>query len=199
MPMKLLWVVVAFLSGAVPFSLLVGFKAMHLDIRTYGDKNPGASNVWRAGGRGWAAFALLLDFLKGAIPVGIANYLLYIDGLPLAAIALAPIAGHAFSPFLHWRGGKALAVSFGAWSGLSAWQVPSIFGVLLALWLLLLLPEGWAVMAGILTLLPVLILLPSPSSWIVVWLGMAGLLAWTHRADLRRTARLRLAIRRGQG
>lgn len=197
--MNLLWLFLAFLSGAVPFSLLVGYKALRVDIRAFGDKNPGSSNVWRAGGRGWAVVALLLDFLKGAVPVGIANYVLDIDGFPLATIALAPIAGHAFSPFLGWRGGKALAVSFGTWSGLSLWLVPSIWGVLLAIWLLLLMPEGWAVMIGLLTLLPALILLQSPATWVLVWLGMAGLLAWTHQADLRRSPRWRCSVRHKQG
>ncbi len=115
-----LWVFGAFLIGALPLSVWVGSLALGVDVRAFGDGNPGATNVYRAGGRMTAFFALFLDFLKGALPVGTAAYVAGINFPLLAAISLAPVAGHAFSPFLRWRGGKAVAVTFGIWAGLTA-------------------------------------------------------------------------------
>ncbi|MCB9419122.1 MAG: glycerol-3-phosphate acyltransferase [Ardenticatenaceae bacterium] len=179
-----LWILLSFLSGALPLSVWLGRLALGVDIRDFGDGNPGAANVWRAGGTGWGWLAILLDFFKGAIPVGLAHFVVGVDGWWLTAVALAPILGHAFSPFLRFRGGKALAVTFGIWSGLSLWLVPMVLGLLFALWFYLLKPEGWAVMAGSVCLLIVLLFLPALPVWLAVWLGMVLIFAWTHRVDL---------------
>ena len=90
---NLLWVVFAFICGSLPFSVWVGRLALHEDVREFGDGNPGASNVFRAGGKGWGVLAILLDGFKGAIPVGLANYEAGLDGWAITAVALAPILG----------------------------------------------------------------------------------------------------------
>lgn len=108
-----LWVLFGFILGALPFSVGVGNWALKKDIRAAGDHNPGATNVLRAGGVGWYALALILDISKGALPVGWAAHLAGISGGALIPIALAPPLGHAFSPFLGGRGGKAVAAAFG--------------------------------------------------------------------------------------
>lgn len=166
-------------------SVWVGKLALGVDICTFGDGNPGATNVFRAGGKRWGIVALLLDFLKGAIPVTIANFGLGIEGWVLAAIALAPIAGHAHSPFLGGRGGKALAVTFGIWTGLSLFVVPILLGALLAVWVYFLKPEGWAVLAGGISLLAILLGMGAPPVWAAACVGMITILAWTHRRDLQ--------------
>ena len=127
----LLWLAFAFFCGSLPFSVWLGKIALGKDIRHFGDANPGAANVFRAGSQGWGWIAILLDILKGALPVGLANFGAGITGWPLAAIALAPVAGHAFSPFLRFKGGKAIAVSLGIWCGLTLYQVPLVLGLLL--------------------------------------------------------------------
>lgn len=186
-----LWIIFAFFCGALPLSVWLGRLALGVDITQYGDGNPGAANVWRAGGGRWGMLAVLLDFLKGAIPVGLAHYAAGLAGWSLAAVAIAPILGHAFSPFMGFHGGKALAVTFGVWTGLSLWLVPLILGALFGLYLWLLKPEGWSVMAGAFSLLLVLaIFFPDPV-WLGVWAGMTTILAWKHRQDLRQKPQLR--------
>jgi glycerol-3-phosphate acyltransferase PlsY len=138
---------------------------------------------------------MLLDFLKGAIPVGILNYVIGLEDWLLVTVALAPILGHAFSPFLRFRGGKGLAVTFGIWSGLSLWLVPLLLGMLCAIWIWLLTVEGWAVMVASVCLLILLFALQSDLVWMRVWLGMAFLLGWTHRTDLTRRPRFRFRSR----
>lgn len=195
----IIWTIIAFIAGSLPLSLWLGRLALGVDIRAYGDGNPGAANVWRAGGPYWGILAILLDSFKGLIPVALANFLVGLDDWALVPVALAPIAGHAFSPFLRFHGGKALAVTFGVWTGLSIWLVPTILGLSFALWLSLLRPEGWAVLAGSLTLLAALFILPTPASWLAVWLGMALIFAWTHSDDLRQKPSFRRASRGTRG
>jgi hypothetical protein len=97
-----LWFIIAFLCGSVPFSVWVG-RLAGKNIRQYGDGNPGATNAWKAGGAFWGGAAAILDFAKGAIPVLLANYVVGLEGYSLAAVALAPLLGHAYSPFLRFR------------------------------------------------------------------------------------------------
>ena len=191
----------AFTAGALPFSLWVGRIALGKDIRTYGDANPGATNVLRAGGKGAAALALLLDFLKGALPVSLAHFQWHFTGWSLIVIALLPILGHAFSPFLRGRGGKAVATSGGIWCGLTIWEGPTIGGLLLSLTTYLLGANGWAVMTTLSGMVLYVLLTPAwwnglaarPNPSIIAAVGLFNLLilGWKHRSDLAKLPRLR--------
>ena len=85
-----IWTLLAFLSGAVPYSVLIGRWVGKVDIRTVGDHNPGATNVMRALDKRWFAAAFLLDTLKGAVPVGLAWFVFHIVGWGILPVALAP-------------------------------------------------------------------------------------------------------------
>ncbi len=190
------WIVLAFLMGSLPLSLWLGKIALQTDIRNYGDGNPGAANVWRAGGKGWGLLAAVLDVLKGALPVGLANFVVGLESWALVAVALAPLLGHAYSPFLRFRGGKSIAVTIGIWAGLTLWVVPTVLGVAFGLWLAILVVEGWAVLVGMLTLLVFLLLTRAEPAFFAVWLGNVVLLTWKHRADYHRSPRLSKGILR---
>ena len=192
----LAWVMLAFLAGSLPFSVWIGALVLRTDIRRHGDGNPGATNVLRSGGKKWGAVALLLDSHKGAIPVGLAFFGAGLAGWPLVAVALAPVAGHAFSPFLRFRGGKAVAVTFGIWSGLTLWQVPTILGLLLGAWFALVANSGWVVLLAMLSLLLYLGLAGADPTLLAVWLGNSLVLAWKHRSELARQSELRPWLRK---
>ena len=179
------WFLVAFLSGSLPLSLWLGKIVLGVDIRDYGDGNPGAANVWRAGGKWWGLLAILLDGFKGLIPVALANFRVGIEGFWLVAIALAPVFGHTFSPFLHFRGGKALSTTFGIWCGLTLWLGPTVLGLALALGLAVFVVPGWAVLFGTLVLFVAILLAGADPLLLSVWLGNTGILLWTHMNDLR--------------
>ena len=190
------WVLLGFVAGSLPFSLWIGQRILGRDIRTVGDGNPGATNVLRAGGRGPAALALLLDVLKGALPVGMAYLGAGITTAWLIPIALAPVVGHAFSPLLAGRGGKAVATSLGIWTGLTAWEGPTVGGLALLVGVKLLGSNGRAVLFALLVLLTYFLV--TPPTWngymlrlplqllLPIWLGNLLIVAWKHRADLRR-------------
>lgn len=187
----LLWIVIGFVSGSLPFSVWVGRLALRTDIRRYGDRNPGASNVIRAGGWTWGALALLLDYFKGAIPVGVAHFFVGLSGWSLVAVALAPVLGHAYSPFLNFRGGKAVAATFGIWTGLTLGEIPILLGLLLGVWFAVVATSGWAVMLAMLSLLLYLLFFHLDPVLLTVWVGNTLLLAWKHRAELGQTPDLR--------
>lgn len=190
----LAWLFIAFLSGSIPFSPLLGRLALRQDIRTYGDGNPGSTNVFKAGGRWVGVAALLLDGFKGALPVGLAYWGDVLRGPWLVAVALAPVLGHAFSPFLRGRGGKAVATTFGIWAGLTGPEAPIVLGCLLAAWFLALDNSGWALALTMLCFLGHLLNYRPDPALIGLWAGNAALLAWKYRADLGRAPRLRAAL-----
>jgi len=127
MTMILLYSLLFFFIGAIPFSYLLG-KLFNLDITRFGDKNPGAYNAFSAGGIKLGLPSLLMDFLKGAVPVFLYKNQITEMDFTIIPVSIAPVLGHAFSPFLRFKGGKAIAVSFGIWAGLTTYQAPMIIG-----------------------------------------------------------------------
>lgn len=195
-----IWTALSFLAGSLPFSYWLGKLALHEDIRDYGDTNPGATNVLRAGGWAWGGAALLLDYLKGALPVGLAYFAFGMQDWRIVPITLAAPLGHAFSPFLRFRGGKAVAATAGIWSGLTLWEAPTVGGLLLAVWYAIVDVDGWAVMLMVVSFLIYLLLTRDvPAPWLAIWAGNTLLLAWTHREDLSQPPGLRPWIARRLG
>lgn len=187
------FVLFAFFCGSIPFSVWIGRFALNKNIQEYGDKNPGASNVLRAGGMKWGMLALMLDISKGAAPVGMAAQIFGITGLPQVLIAVAPPLGHAFSPFLGFRGGKAIATTFGMWIGLSLWEIPSVAMLMLVFWFMALTSSGWAVMFTMISVLVYMVLTAAPSTWFMVWGINLLLLIYKHRRDLTTRPHLKMS------
>jgi acyl phosphate:glycerol-3-phosphate acyltransferase len=144
----ILLAITAFIIGAIPFSVIIGRKALKKDIRQYGDHNPGAANVFRAGGQKSGLAAVMLDIVKG-IPAVFVSHAIF--GLPDASsifIALCAILGHAYSPFLHWHGGKAVAVTFGAMIGLPHYETLFAFIVFVLIGFFFIEIDAWKIIFG---------------------------------------------------
>jgi glycerol-3-phosphate acyltransferase PlsY len=127
------WIIAGLVLGSLPFPYLIGRVFLHTDIRRYGDGAPGASNVARAGSKALYGVAALLDAFKGTVPVWLAQVLSGIAGWELAAVAVAPVLGHALTPFLKFRGGMGVATTFGVWLGLTGWVGPVVMGICAAI------------------------------------------------------------------
>lgn len=182
----------AFVSGSFPFSTWLGKLLLGVDVRQYGDGNPGAANVFRSGSKSIGLLALILDVSKAAVPVGLSYYNMGIRGIPMYLIAIAPILGHVFSPFLRFHGGKAIAASLGVWIGLTVWKASLVGVVGTVLGIMLMTSSGWAVMLGLaMILLALLLWMPDPLL-LMVWVSETLILGWTHRYDLRQKPVLRL-------
>ena len=104
-------VVFGYLLGSVPFGLVIA-RARGVDIRQRGSGNIGATNVARNLGKKLGVLVLLLDALKGALPV-IGATLLGLEPLVICAVGWAAIVGHCFPVWLGFRGGKGVATSLG--------------------------------------------------------------------------------------
>lgn len=188
MQYQFFWVVFAFLCGMLPLSYWLGKLFLKVDIRQYGDGNPGGTNVWKAGGRWWGILAILLDGFKGLIPVSLAIYSGGVEGWWIFPVSLAPILGHVFSPIMKFRGGKALATTFGVWTALTLYLVPMIFGIALGLWLWILKKEGWAILAGLSSVLVFLLFLNFDPILVSTWVANSAILIWRYSANIRESS-----------
>ncbi len=118
-----------FLSGSVMYSFLIA-KALGVDLGKFRDGNPGSSNLWRAKGWKYGLTALLLDYFKGIFPAFLFVHFGLLNNPHLIALVVsAGVMGHAFSPWLKFKGGKAVATTFGAWSVLTKWEAPTLLGL----------------------------------------------------------------------
>jgi glycerol-3-phosphate acyltransferase PlsY len=192
----ILWTIIGFLSGSMPFSYWLGKLFLHIDIRQYGDGNPGAANAWRAGKYRVGLPALILDYLKGAIPVGLAKYVFGVSGFELIPVALSPVLGHAFSPFLRFHGGKAVASTFGIWTGLTLWEGPTVLGISLEISFLLQKVDAWSVIISMIGLLIYTFLRQYDSFILIIWVGNILILIWKHHHELRQGIQLKPYMRR---
>ena len=124
--------VLGFLCGSVPFGLILTRAAGLGDVRKIGSGSIGATNVLRTGNKGLAAATVLLDAAKGALPVLAAAQLWPgTEGI----VAVAAVAGHCFTPWLAFKGGKGFATAAGVLAAL-AWPAmlacAAIWAVVLA-------------------------------------------------------------------
>ena len=128
--------ILSYLVGAVPAAYIIGKTVKGVDLRGYGSGNMGSTNVFHHVGRKWAVSLGVLEILvKGALPVWIALYVLGWDRSSAVLIGppLLAVAGHNWSIFIKFQGGRGLAVGTGALLGLSpillvAFAVVSIGG-----------------------------------------------------------------------
>ena len=175
-------IVAAYLLGSISFGIVVSRLAGLPDPRTYGSKNPGATNVLRTGKRAMAALTLVGDAAKGFVAVWIA---LVLAPWAAAYAGVAAFLGHLFPVFHRFQGGKGVATAAGVLLGLDAWLglgtivtwiviagffrysslaslVAALFAVFYSFWLFGLAPVTAAVAF------------------------IAALLAWRHRANIGR-------------
>jgi len=165
----------SFVLGSIPFSVLLGRIVMGKDITRYGDGNPGAANVFRAGSPVLGFIAVLLDLGKG-VPFLILARLHY-DVSPgaLIIIGIASILGHAWSPLLRFHGGKAVAVTFGTLIGVLEPAMLFPFTVSVVIGALTFKNHSWVVMMGPAGAMAFLLLTGSPG-WQILYIFLIALI-----------------------
>ncbi len=189
----LLATVVGYLIGSLSFAVLVSRLMGLNDPRTYGSKNPGATNVLRSGNRKAAVLTLLLDAFKGWLPVVLVQGWGEPWGLGAGTVALVGLAaflGHLFPVFFRFQGGKGVAtaagviLAFNPWLGLAS----------LATWVIVAYFFRFSSLAAIVTAVfaPACFLLGRGVAWeapgvMVLALAVMGvLLIWRHAENINR-------------
>ena len=176
-------VAAAYLLGSVNSAVLVA-RSHGVDIRSTGSGNPGASNVYRTLGAGWASLVYLLDLLKGCVPALVGMLL---GGGPgwAAALGAAAVIGHCYPVFFGFRGGKGVATAGGVLLVVSLLTMLAavVVYIVLALWLRV---SAVGSLAAAAVVMPGL-LLTGVRGWALAWFGfMLVLILWRHRSNLSR-------------
>jgi glycerol-3-phosphate acyltransferase PlsY len=187
----------SFLLGSLPFSVWLGRLFLHRDVRRYGDGNPGTMNVFRAGSPVLGVLVLILDIIKGVLPPLIVLSMAEVTNLNLFISGVAPVLGHAFSPFLKFKGGKAIAVTFGTWIGLTTWQVPLVAVSTILIGKYLLDSEAWALMIALISMLISILFWWYSPLFVWILIAQSCILVVKHRDSLSRPPHIHPRWHRG--
>lgn len=189
----LLATVAAYLIGSLSFAVLVSRLMGLNDPRTYGSKNPGATNVLRSGSKAAAIVTLLLDAFKGWLPVVVVMGWGAAWGLgdgTVALVGLAAFLGHLYPVFFRFQGGKGVATAAGVILGFNPWLGLAA----LATWVIIAFFFRYSSLASIVTALfaPAYYLFGNHVAWdapgiMVLSLAVMGiLLVWRHAENINR-------------
>lgn len=190
---SLLATVAAYLLGSLSFAVIVS-RAMGLnDPRTYGSKNPGATNVLRSGSKAAAVVTLLFDALKGWLPVVLVRAFGAPYGLgegTVALVGLAAFLGHLWPVFFRFEGGKGVATALGVLLGVSGWLGLAT----LLTWILIAFFFRYSSLASLVAAVfaPLYYVLGGGLAWYaeasvgLAITAMSALLVWRHRENIRR-------------
>jgi glycerol-3-phosphate acyltransferase PlsY len=183
----------AYLIGSLSFAVLVS-RAMGLrDPRTFGSKNPGATNVLRSGSKAAAVVTLLLDAAKGWLPVALVQWFGAPYGLgdgTVALVGLAAFLGHLYPVFFGFAGGKGVATALGVLVGVH-WALGLAAA---ATWVLIAFFFRYSSLASLAAAVfaPMYYLFGNGVAWAVdaqvavAITAMAGLLMWRHAENISR-------------
>lgn len=185
----------AYLLGSLSFAVIVSRSMGLADPRSYGSKNPGATNVLRSGSKAAAAITLLLDALKGWLPVALVRWYGERFGLgdgTVALVGLAAFLGHLYPVFFRLQGGKGVATALGVLFGVD-WML----GLAAALtWIIIAFFFRYSSLASLVAAVfaPVYYLFGNGVAWYadkriaLALVVMALLLFWRHRENIGRLA-----------
>ena len=180
-----LWLVpLGYVSGSIPFGLLIAKASKGVDVREIGSGNIGATNVLRAAGKGAAALTLALDMLKGWAPVALGRIVGASDAL-VAGVALAAFLGHLYPVFLRFRGGKGVATFLGVLLAL----LPKVAFLVASVWLLIAAVFRYSSLAALVAAAasPLLVwLLDGRRGFVALALVLSGFILIRHRENMRR-------------
>ena len=185
--------IAAYLIGSLSFAVIVSSLMGLNDPRTYGSGNPGATNVLRSGSKAAAALTLLLDAVKGLVPVLLVKYFGPAYGLhegTLALVAIAAFLGHLFPVFFKFKGGKGVATALGVLLGISGWL--GLF--VLLTWLAVAFTTRYSSVSALIAavLAPVYYVLFGGTLWVydksllLAVMAMSALLLWRHAENISR-------------
>ena len=189
-------VLAAYLIGSLSFAVIVSRLMGLNDPRSYGSKNPGATNVLRSGNKLAAVLTLLLDAIKGWLPVAAVVWqgdALGLGSGAVAAVGLAAFAGHLYPVFFRFAGGKGVATAAGVLLGVH----PVLGLAVLATWLLVAYFTRYSSLSALVSAVaaPLIYLALDRAVWYVdgritlMLVLMGALLIWRHKGNIDKLVR----------
>ena len=180
----ILLLLASYFIGSIPSGLIVGKSIWHKDLRDYGSGNIGATNAWRVLGKKAGIIVFLMDFLKGAIPVLLAAQFI---GTPwsMVIIGVMAIAGHVFSIFTAFQGGKAVATGL----GVITVMMPNVALIVFVIWLVIVMITRYVSLGSIIAsiLVPILsVVFEYPMPFMDFGVFTATLIVLRHRPNIKR-------------
>lgn len=188
-----LLIVVSYLIGSVPFAVVVSRLMGLADPRSFGSKNPGATNVLRTGNKTAAALTLLGDAAKGWVAVVLSTWLTQRFGMSnsvVAACGVAAFMGHVYPVFIGFKGGKGVATALGVLLGLNPWLALATVGT----WLIIAWVSRYSSLASIVSAIfaPFYYLLGGNVAWrmdgsvAMAIVAISVMLLYRHQANISR-------------
>jgi glycerol-3-phosphate acyltransferase PlsY len=183
---------ISYLIGSVPTAYIYGKISKGIDIRQHGSGNVGATNVFRVLGKKQGAIVLSLDILKGIVPVVVVSSALGLSSvMELILLAVAAVAGHNWTIFLKFKGGKGVATSLGVLIGLTVKiaSIRPVLAVTLLAWCLVFLITGFVSAASLMAavVLPLAMVATDQSLELVVMAVLFCLfIVIRHKPNIRR-------------
>jgi glycerol-3-phosphate acyltransferase PlsY len=177
-------ILLSYVIGSIPNGLMIGKWLKNVDLREYGSKNIGATNAYRVLGLGPAIAVFITDALKGVIGVYLGSVII---GQPLALLVggIAAMAGHNWSLFLRFKGGRGVSTGL----GVIAIIVPKITVIIFIIWFLIFYLTRYVSLASIVAagLVPVMMyLLGEKSEFLYFGLLAAAFVIFRHKANIIR-------------
>ena len=192
--MMILFLIVSYIIGAIPFGLIAGKVFKGVDVRDYGSGNIGATNVIRVCGKPIGYLVFTLDVLKGFVPTFLASHLLFkgfdpeLTGWLTVVCGVCAVLGHTFSCFLKFKGGKGVCTALGVVIGLD-WRV-ALIGY--AVFLVVLAITRYVSLGSIIGAVSVFIMFvfvkyfASPLAYKVLSVFLLMAIIYTHKSNIQR-------------
>lgn len=175
---------ISYILGSIPNGLILGKAIWGVDLRQHGSKNIGATNAWRTIGKAGGISIFVLDFLKGAISAYLG---LHLGGSELAGVlcGILAIAGHSWSVFLAFKGGKGVATGLGVIAAL----MPEVTLIVFAVWFAIVYFTGYVSLGSIVgaALVPILTLFFGlHTEFLILGLIAAVFIIYRHKSNIER-------------
>lgn len=180
-----MYLILSYLCGAIPFGYIVAKVFKNIDIRKQGSGNPGATNVYRTVSKPLGVLTLVLDILKGFLPVYFVTFINPTTNWIVILVALVTIVGHVFTVFLNFKGGKGVATGCGVFLALNPLATLICFAIFVVILLIFRYVSFSSIIAAM--MLPITLFFLNSDPEIVLFSGVVAILVVIrHVSNIKR-------------